>query len=164
MDNKQAKQVKTLSMLRWAAVIPGLIMYNVALKAFGYNWALTLSFLAVMGFCYICSKERRMILFESIVDDIKKELKRIGHDAAVYELKNLKSGIIVRVYLIRAGAKAYLCNRAIVDTLSKGWYSKNVAITQIVDLDSERDIGEAKEALDEDLLDEMRDRLNRGGK
>ena len=76
MDNKQAKQVKTLSMLRWAAVIPGLIMYNVALKAFGYNWALTLSFLAVMGFCYICSKERRMILFESIVDDIKKELAK----------------------------------------------------------------------------------------
>lgn len=164
MDNKQEKQVKTLSLLRWAAIVPGLIMYNVALNAFGYNWALTLSFLAVMGFCYICSKERRMILFESIVDDIKAELKRVGHDAAIYELKNLKSGIIVRVYLVGAGAKAYLCNRAIVDTLSRGWYSRQVAITQIVDLASETDLREAKEALDEDLIEEMRNRLKKGDK
>ena len=164
MDNKQQKQVKTLSLMRWAAIIPGLIMYSATLDKFGYNWALTLSFLAVMGFCYICSKERRMILCESIVADIKKELQNLGHEKAVYELKNLKSGIIVRVYLIGAGAKAYLCNRAVIETLSRGWYSGHISITQIVDLASEADIREAKETLDEDLLDEMRDRLKKGDK
>lgn len=164
MDNKKEKQVKNLGLLKWMAPIPAVIMYMVAVDSFGYNIALPLSFLAFAGFYYICSKERRLVLCESIVDDIKSELARLGHDKVVYELRNLKSGIIVRVYLIGAGAKAYLCNRAIVDTLSRGWYSRHISITQIVDLPSERDIKDAKETLDEDLLDEMRERLKKGGK
>lgn len=164
MENKQARQVKNLGMLRWMAPIPATIMYLVTVDSFGYNWALTLAFLAFIGFYYICNKERQLVLCESIVGDIKSELARLGHEKAIYELKNLKSGVIVRVYLIGAGAKAYLCNRAIVDTLSKGWYSGHISITQIVDLSNESDLREAKETLDEDLIDEMRERLKKGGK
>ena len=158
------KIVGILSRVRWLCPVPAVIMYMGTIDAFGSSWATALGLIFMLGFYYICNRERRLLLCESIVTDIREELKKVGHETAVYELRSLRIGIVVRVYLIKAGSRAHLCNRAVLSVLTRGWYRKFVSATQIVDLDSEVDIKEAKISLDEDLLDDLKERVARGKK
>lgn len=161
MENNK-RTVKILSGIRWLCPIPGIIMYVGTINAFGHSWAIALAAFFTSAFYFFCSRERRLVLCQSIVEDIKKELDRIGHEAVIYELRALRLGIVVRVYLIKAGKKAQLCNQAILSIIRNGWYKKFVSATQVVDLDNEVDLNEAKASLDEDLLVEFKERLLRG--
>lgn len=153
------KKIKFLSWFRWMGFGPAIIIYLAAYGVFS-RWICLILFAAfALGFYNICNSERKKILCDNIVGDIRKALNRVGQNHAVFELKSMKIGIVVRVYLIRARQKSPVCNKAVVESISNGWYRPYICATQIVDLDSENDIREAQDVLNEDLLKDIQERI-----
>ena len=97
-----------------------------------------------------------------IRDSIRGALKRAGNKDAVFEVKLMKIGIVIRVYLIRARQKSVICSKSIVSSISRGWYKRYICATQIVDLDNESDVKEAQLMLNEDLWADIRKKAGKG--
>lgn len=162
--DKSERTIKTLDSIRWVGIVPALIIYAVCAGVFA-PWltvVLTVGFWA--GFIVICSSEKKRILCADIVRDIRGALAKAGHKDAVFEIKPLKIGIVIRVYLIRARHKATLCSEAISSSIASGWYRRYVRAMQIVDLDSEADVGEAQMMFNEDLWMDIREKSGKGRK
>ena len=49
-----------------------------------------------------------------------------------------------------------LCNGAIVRQISKSWYREKVWITQLIGVKSEEEIDDARKALDDELLEDLK--------
>ena len=49
-----------------------------------------------------------------------------------------------------------LCNGAIVRQTSKSWYREKVWITQLIGVKSEEEIDDARKALDDELLEDLK--------
>lgn len=159
---KSERTIKTLNSVRWLGIMPALIIYAACAGVFA-PWltaVLTVGFWA--GFAFICTSEKKRILCADIVKDITGALARAGHKDAVFEIKPLKIGIVIRVYLIRARHKSMLCSEAITSSITSGWYRHYVRAMQIVDLDSEADVSEAQMMFNEDLWADIREKAGRG--
>lgn len=142
-------------------LVPCAIMFAATQGVFSPWVTGLLSALAAVGFYTITDGARKHILCEHIVGDIRNALNSIGHGEVVFELKSLKIGIVVRVYLISAKQKTTKCTRAVVDSISNAWYRRYVCATQIVDLENEGEVKNAQLALDEELLADLRSRTEK---
>lgn len=149
------KKQKILKWLRYLGLVFGAVMYWVIYKSLGEIPAVILGFIAGIGFFAICDYERRSILFDYIADSIKSEITKIGELECHIEIKMLRIGLIIRVYLVRAGDQTGKYSKAIVDAISKSWYRQNVWITQVVGIDNESDIKEAEADLNNDVIKEI---------
>ena len=95
------------------------------------------------------------VICEEIVKDAAQALEMRGQNENIFEVKSMSFGIVVRVYLVKARQEGPACTKAVLDKLSQGWYKKFIWITQVVDIDGEKDIKEAQKALDKSLLDDI---------
>ncbi len=159
---RSERKIKILEAIRWMGILPSIIIY-LAINGLFPNWltvVITVGF--VFGFLIICNSEKKRVLCDDIVKDIRGALKRAGHKDAVFEVKLMKIGIVIRVYLIRARQTSAICSKSIVSSISKGWYKRYVCATQIVDLDNESDVKEAQLMLNEDLWADIRKKAGKG--
>ncbi len=155
---KAEKYSKILNIVRWFFCVPAVIMYATTQLSFGRPLAFILSIAFGVTFYVICSRGRMVIVSEEIVKDIKETLKVFGHENSVYEVKGFTFGLVVRVYLIRAYAKAPACSKAIAKKLSEGWYHNMLWMTQIADVTQEAQIGMTQKELDDELLKDAKKR------
>lgn len=155
------RRIRALAAVRWLAPVPALIIY-IAVNGIFPDWAtMVLAVGFMFGFSHICNSERKRILCDDIIKDIRTALNEAGHREAVFEVKPMKIGIVVRVYLIRARQKSAECSRVIVHSISIGWYKPYVFATQIVDLDSASDVKEAQLVLNEDLIADIKEKTSK---
>jgi len=158
---KSERKIRMLEAIRWLGPVPALIVY-IAVNGVFPDWLTIILVIGFMfGFSAICNSERKRVLCDDIVRDIRGALRSAGHRDAVFEVKPMKIGIVIRVYLIRARQKSAVCSKAIVSSISRGWYKRYVCATQIVDLDSESDVREAQLVLNEDLLADIRKKASK---
>lgn len=155
---KAERNSKKLENLRWFWFIPSALMYAATQIPFGKGVALALSAVFGIAFYFICSRGRMLVICEDIVRDVAQTLERLGQNENVFEVKSMSFGIVVRVYMVKARQGGPACTKAILDKLSKGWYKKFIWITQVVDIDGEKDIKEAQKALDQSLLDDINEK------
>lgn len=153
------RHVRTLERIRWLAFVPATVMYVGTVGAFGSIPAAVLSVIAMACFFLVCNSGKKRMLWDHIVSDICDGLEKVGHKEAVFELKSLSVGIVVRVYLIRARQKTAFCKKAIEERVLNGWYNDYVCVTQVVDLSNEGDIKVAQEELDAALVKELKENV-----
>ena len=163
MTKAQKNSIK-LETLRWFWFIPSGIMYLAARSAFGIVEGTLLAVIFGAAFFVICSRGRMRVISEEIVADITRALAELGQRESFFEVKKISPGFIVRVYLVRARKKAPLCNKAIIESLEHGWYSRRVTGAQIVDIDGEEDMKQVQRELNIELVDELREKLDKNRK
>ncbi len=150
------KRVDLLGRIKWIGLFLGMIMYYAVTPAFGDIIATALACAAATSFYMICDKESKTTICEYVSQHLHDALVRAGQKESVFEIKAARTGLIVRVYLIRAHEKAPLCTKALLHAISESWYRSRVWVTQIVDLNSENEIEEAQQTLNEELLEDLR--------
>lgn len=91
-----------------------------------------------------------------VAEDLKEAVTAAGLNQCVVEIKSIHAGLITRIYLIKAGPLATRCNRAVMERINRSWYRKSIWVTQILELESEGELAEAQEFLDEALLDDLK--------
>ncbi len=156
---KAEQRIKLLEGVRWLAPIPALVIFIAANGVFADWITILLAFGFMFGFSGICNSERKRVVWENIVKDIREALNTVGQKEAIFEVKTIKIGMVVRVYLIRARQKSAECSKVIVQSISEGWYKRYICATQIVDLNNKDDVRNAKLLLDEDLLNDMKKKM-----
>ncbi len=149
------KRVKRFKNLRWAGGFFGIIMYLATEHAFGELLAVLLCLAATLGFYHICDAESRRTMCQFVADDLKAAVTAAGHSRCVVEIKSISAGLITRVYLIGVGSLAARYNRAVIERINRSWYRKDIWVMQILELESESELQEAHEYLDERLLDDL---------
>ncbi len=149
------KRVKRFKNLRWAGGIFGIIMYLATENVFGELMAVLLCLTATLGFYHICDAESRRTMCQFVADDLKAAVTAAGHSRCVVEIKSISAGLITRVYLIGVGSLAARYNRAVIERINRSWYRKDIWVMQILELESESELQEAHEYLDERLLDDL---------
>lgn len=162
------KRIKIMKWIRWAGLPLGILMYAGTRQAFGQIIATALAVIAAAAFYFICNGEGRRTMCQYVADDLKAAVTAAGLSKCVVEIRSISTGLITRIYLIKAGPLAARCNRAVLERIRKSWYGKFVWVTQILELESEGDLEEARGFLDETLFDDLKQRQgekwNRDGK
>lgn len=156
---KEKRKIKILESARWFSFVPGLIIY-IATNGVFADWISIVLVLGFMfGFSAICNAEKKRIVWENIVSDMRAALDSVGQTEALFEVKKIKIGMVVRVYLIRAKHRSAICSKAIIESISDGWYRRYICATQIVDINKKEEMKDAQFMLDEDLVEDMRKKL-----
>ena len=150
------KRIKIMKWVRWAGLPLGVLMYTGTRHSFGEVIATALPVIAAVAFYFICDGEGRRTMCQYVADDLKAAVNAAGLSRCVVEIRSINTGLITRIYLIKAGPLAARCNRAVLERIRKSWYRKSVWVTQILDLESEGDLDEARGFLDETLLDDLK--------
>ena len=150
------KNLTILNKLKYLGLLLGAGMYLYVEPRMGSLWASALCLLAGMGFTFICENSARTIMCEHVAKDLGAALRERGFSRHSFEIKSLKTGLIIRIYMIRAEEKVAQCNSIIMERISQSWYKESVWITQLVDLDSEDDIRDARESLDDELVEQLK--------
>lgn len=161
------KNLAILGKVKYLGLLLGAGMYFYVEPRMGSVWASVLCCLAGCGFIVICENARKTIMCEHVVQDLGGALKARGFSRHSFEIKSLKAGLIIRIYMIRAEEKISLCNSIIMERITQSWYKDMVWITQLVDLNSEDEIREARDTLDDELIEqikEMREEARRNKK
>ena len=152
------KKADLLGRIKWLGLLLGLLMYYATAYAFGDIISTVLACIAATVFYVMCENERKSIVSRHVSDQLSQTLNRIGQTENVFEIKTANMGMIIRVYLIRAGERAPACTKAVLDAIAKSWYCSRVWVTQIVDLDRREEIPQAQQALNEELLDDLKNK------
>ena len=152
------KRQRILKWLRYLGFLFGAVMYWVMYMSLGETAAIILGVLAGVSFFAICDHGRKTILFDHIAEQLKEEIARLGRMECVIEIKMIRIGLIIRVYLIKAGDQTARYSKAIVDAISRSWYKQHVWITQVVSVDSEEEIKQAEKNLNKDIIAEIEKR------
>lgn len=150
------KNLDLLNKLKWLGPGFAIFMYFFTEPRLGDMWSIALGSLAGSAFILICENARKSIMCEHVALDLGNLLKSKGFGRHSCEIKSLKTGLIIRIYLIRAGEKAINCNHAVMERITDSWYKDMVWITQLVDLDAEDEIEEARENLDNELIEHLK--------
>ena len=159
---KVKKKIDILEKARWLGVLFGVIMFGATEPLVGVWIATALSMAANLGFFFICEKEKNATICEHVAEDLKAAISAVGNQKCLVETKKLQLGLLTRVYLINAGAKAPVYSQLVIDRIHSSWYKKQVWITQCGDLSSEGEFKDAQEMLDDELYEDiqkMRDDL-----
>lgn len=155
-ETRVRKRVVLLRRIKWLGLLFGLIMYYVTVPAFGDIIATILACAAASAFYIICDRESKATMCEHVSQHLHDALIGVGQKESVFEIKAARPGLIIRVYLIRAHEKAPLCTKVLLHTISESWYRSGVWVTQIADLNSENEIEEAQQTLNDELLEDLR--------
>ena len=150
------KKADLLGRIKWLGLLLGLLMYYATAYAFGDIVSTILACIAATVFYVMCENERKSIVSRHVSDHLSEALTKIGQTESVFEVKAANMGMIIRVYLIRAGERAPACTKAVLDAIAESWYRSRVWVTQIVDLDRQEEIPEAQRALNEELLNDLK--------
>ena len=150
------KKVQFFKRLRWAGLLFGILMFCCTFMAFGDTVAVLLGIAASTGFYWICSRESMRTMCQFVADDLKSAVLEAGHSRCIVEIRSLSSGLITRVYLVRAEGKETLLNRVILERINRSWYRKNIWITQILGMEDESELQDAHDFLDEALMEDIR--------
>lgn len=153
---KVKKTIGILNKVKWLGLVFGAFMCLYIEPRLGVMWAMGLGTVAGIAFIYVCDFERRAILSEYVAHDLKEALQIKGYENAVVEIRHLRTGMIIRIYVIDVGENAVLCNAIVVQRIESRWYRKNVWVTQLVGVGSKEDIAAAKETLDEELINDLK--------
>lgn len=159
---KVKKKVDILNRVKWLSVVFGVVMFMATEEVVGILIATVLSLAANLAFFFICEKEANATICEHVADDLKKTVFAVGSQKCMVEIRKFQMGLLARVYLIKAGAKAPVYSQLVLDHIRSSWYRKEVWITQLVDMSSENEFEDAQEMLDDELysdIQKMRDEL-----
>lgn len=163
---KVKKTILLLGRLKWLGLLLGALMCVLTQPRFGDVWSVILGTIAGVGFMFICENEKKNVICDHVAEDLGDALEKEGCRNAAFEIKVMKPGMIIRIYAIGAEADAAVCNGVIVRQIARSWYRERVWITQLVSLDSEDEIEEARRALDNELIEDfkkMKDAGKKGG-
>ena len=159
---KVKKTINFLGRLKGLGLFLGALMCILTQPRLGDIWSVILGTVAGVGFMFICENERKNVICDHVAEDLHGAMEKGGYSDAVFEIKLMKPGMIIRVYAIGADADkdALLCNNIIVKQIANSWDRERVWITQIVSVESEDDIEEARKALDDELIEDLKKMKN----
>ena len=109
------KKADLLGRIKWLGLLLGLLMYYATAYAFGDIVSTILACIAATVFYVMCENERKSIVSRHVSDHLSEALTKIGQTESVFEVKTANMGMIIRVYLIRAGERAPACTKAVLD-------------------------------------------------
>lgn len=158
---KAKKEILRLGRLKWLCFLPAGIMFVWTRAAFGTMISSILAAVFGIAFVKICSRGKRTIICEEIIKDMKAGLDKAGFYDTVFEIKSLNIGLVVRVYLIRAKNKAEVCSRIVADMMENGWYKEHIWLTQVVDIEGAESLLEARRALNDALIEDIKEKTER---
>lgn len=164
---KVKKTTAILGRLKWLGLVFGTVMCVLTQPRFGDVLSVILGAAAGIGFIFICENEKKNIICDHVADHLHGALEKEGYGDCVFEIKLMKPGMIIRIYTINYGGNAMVCNDIIVRQISRSWYRDSVWITQVVDVKDEDEIENARMALDDELLEDlkkMKDERKKNGK
>lgn len=154
---------KTITLVKIAKIssyLFGAIMFIFTYKSFGIPVA---SFLAV-GFTYafwrLTRKEEYRLIGEEIAMEIKAAIRKIDDLDSVVEIRQLKKGLIARVYLIDAKERIVLFQKAITKQLENCIYKNHIWAMQLTDMSRKEDFNDSRRFLDEELYVEIKKRYD----
>lgn len=154
---KMKKTIALLSRLKWLGLLLGALMCIITQPRFGDVWSVVLGTAAGVGFMFICENGKKNMICDHVADDLHKALEREGYHDVAFEIKILKPGMIIRIFTIGTSEDdTAICNGAIVRQISRSWYREKVWITQLMSVKDEEEIEDAREALDEELLEDLK--------
>jgi len=149
------KKIDILGRLKWLSIFLGVVMFAATEQLVGVWIATVLSMIANLAFFFICENGANAIICEHVAEDIKAAVSAIGNQKCMVETRKFSIGLVARVYLIGAGAKAPVYSGIVMDHIRSSWYKKKVWITQFIDMDNESEFDEAKEMLDDELYSDI---------
>lgn len=145
-----------LGKIKWIGLLLGIFMYYATLEAFGDIVSTILGCIAATSFYLICENERKTVISRHVSEQLRGVLQKLGQRESVLEIKASSTGFVIRVYLIRAGERAPLCTKALLDSIASSWYRSRVWATQIVDVDEPEEILEAQKMLNDQLFEDIK--------
>lgn len=153
---KVKKTIDILNKVKWLGLLFGVFMCLFIEPRLGEIWAMGLGTVAGVAFIYICNHEKNSVFIEHVAMDLKGALQARGYEDAVVEIKYLRAGLLIRIYVIRAGENAIYCNGIIVQQIADSWYKEKVWVTQLVDINERDEISDARDTLDEELISDLK--------
>lgn len=153
---KIRKKADFLGRIKWLGLILGIFMYYATVDAFGDIVSTILGCIAATSFYIICENERKTMICRHVSQQLRGVLQKIGQRESVFEIKASSTGFVIRVYLIRAGERAPLCTKALLDSIANSWYRSRVWATQIVDVDEPEEIPDAQKMLNDELFEDLK--------
>ena len=154
---KIQKTMVLLNRLKWLGLVLGAVMCVLTQPRFGDIWSVVLGTVAGVGFMFICENEKKNTICDHVADDLHGALEKEGYSDVAFEIKFMKPGMIIRIFTIgTSDHDTVLCNGAIVRQISKSWYREKVWITQLIGVKNEEEIDDARKALDDELLEDLK--------
>ena len=154
---KLRKTLVFFARLKWLGLLLGAVMCIITLPSFGEVWSVVLGTVAGFGFMYLCENEKKNIICDHVADDLHDALEKEGFHDVAFEIKVIRRGMIIRIFTIGTSEEdTAVCNAAIVRRISKSWYREKVWITQLVSVQNEDEIDEARKLLDEELFEDLK--------
>ncbi|MBQ4649143.1 MAG: hypothetical protein IJB73_00425 [Firmicutes bacterium] len=153
---KVTKTIGILDKVKWLGLLFGVFMCLFIEPRLGEIWAMGLGTVAGVAFIYICNNEKKTVLSEHVAMDLKEALQTGGYKDSVIEIKHLRAGMLIRIYVVRAGDNAVYCNGIVVQQIERSWYKEKVWITQLVDIDDADAVKTARDTLDEELISDLK--------
>ncbi len=150
------KNLTFLNRLKWLGILLGSFMCIFTEPRLGSIFSVALGTIAGVAFIAICERSKKNIMCDHVADDLQNALENKGFKDFVFEIRSMKPGLIIRIYMIKVGEAALTCNRIIIQRISESWYKEMVWITQLVDVNSEAEIKESRGVLDDELIEELK--------
>ena len=155
--NKLRKTLVFFARLKWLGLLLGAVMCIITLPSFGEVWSVVLGIVAGFGFMYLCENEKKNIICDHVADDLHDALEKEGFHDVAFEIKVIRRGMIIRIFTIGTSEEdTDICNGAIVRRISESWYREKVWVTQLVSVQNEDEIDEARKMLDEELFEDLK--------
>ncbi|MBR5229614.1 MAG: hypothetical protein IKW01_02065 [Firmicutes bacterium] len=150
------KTISFFNKIKWLGLVFGAFMCLYIEPLLGSIWAMTLGTIAGVAFLYICENEKKRLIGDHVAKDLKEALCKGGYKDTVFEMKHMRPGMIIRIYVINSGKNTIYCNGIIVRQIQRSWYKDKIWITQLVGVRNEEEIGTARDTLDDELIEDIR--------
>ena len=145
--------VRVIRILKWACFPLGYSMYYVTRSSFGLYIAIALSVAAIVGFWYLMRQEELRLTARDIAYEIRDVIMtRYGFEHLI-EIKRMKSNVIVRIYVIRAGEKLQELKTAVMRRLTEQGYRDRIIALQVADMNSKEELGAHQKRMNLQLVE-----------
>lgn len=153
---------RLLKNVRWISLPLGALMFLGTFRSFGIIVASILGIAAAFSFYLITRKEFRRVAQESLTKTIKDAIAQTGDVDSVVEFRTLRSGFIVRIYLIDCKDHVNEIHNRILSSIDRSSFKNTLAIMQLTELSARKFIDSAREVLNEQLIEELKRQVEKG--
>lgn len=149
------KNCRMLKRLSYLALPMGLLMFVLTKDSFGISVSMILGCIATIAFRSIVLRELSRIVTTELVKTIEDAIKETADVKNIVEIQKINGGLIARIYLVNAAEKTALIHNAIRRKIENCSLKKYLLAMQLTNLKAPGAIGEAREALNKQLIEEL---------
>ncbi|MCQ2547574.1 MAG: hypothetical protein MJ145_01055 [Clostridia bacterium] len=154
------KTIKTCKLIRYLALPLSAIMFFMTCKSIGVVLASLLGMLSFVVFWIMVEKTMGRLVGDELIKELKKAIDSIGHLDSFIEVKTLSAGLLIRVYLVKAGNNIKLYNASFNNRLRNDGLGKYVWMMQVTDIPDLNVLDRVRAELDEKMIEFLKNERN----